>query len=127
MSSTQPATPLIALVEDDPESAVLLQEYLGLRGMDVTLFDTAEDFLASAADGFQGVILDMRLPGMSGDECGEALRRCGYHGPLIGITGNIEDWDEDSLRAVGFNAVLSKPFDPKELVACLQRELARGP
>ena len=111
----------IALVDDDEETTALLKEFLESQGVKVECFRSAEKMLSAAPARFGAIVLDIHLPGMWGSECGAELRGFGYKGPLIAITGNIEDWDPDDLRDLGFDHTLPKPFDPHSLVECVRK------
>ena len=116
--------PLVAIVDDDDETTGILAEFLERRELRTRTFDSAEGIRDCRPQQFDAIILDINLPGMWGTECSYRLRRNGYEGPIIAITGNLEGWDEDDLYDLGFTCVLGKPFDPKELAACVKEHIS---
>jgi DNA-binding response OmpR family regulator len=112
-----PSFPLIAIVDDDLDCATIVSEFLEMENLQTQIFSSAEAILDSGPEQFQAILLDIRLPGMWGSECGFQLRKKGYHGPIIAISGNIDYWDKEDLDDLGFTDYLSKPLDPKKLLA----------
>ena len=54
------------------------------------------------------------------------LRNSGYSGPVIAITGYLEDWDEEDLMDLGFNHIIPKPFEAAAILECLMASLENG-
>jgi two-component system, OmpR family, response regulator QseB len=111
----------ILLVEDDP----ILGEGIatGLRQTDATVdwFRTAEDALAAlATESFSVVVLDIGLPGMSGLQLLEVLRRQGNRTPVLLLTARDTVRDRVHGLNTGADDYLVKPFDLTELSARLQ-------
>lgn len=117
--------PLIGVVEDDDAvrgSIVLLLENNGFR---VQAYESAELFLAYAdLAGFEGLILDVRLPGMSGLELLEQVthRRL----PTIVITGHEDRSSFAEVISEGRVHFLSKPFDPLNFLKVLMNALGHS-
>ena len=100
-------------VVDDDESVLaslrLLIESCGYR---VVTFNSAEDFLHSAREEKPCcLVLDIRLPGMSGFKLQEHLLESQTRIPVIFITGHDRDRIEDEAMRLGAIAYLRKPFD----------------
>jgi CheY-like chemotaxis protein len=114
----------VLMVDDNALSRELVAAVLELLGCDVVTAASAEEGLALADTLPPDVILlDMRLPGMSGSE---ALRVIREHPrlrglPVIAITAHAMHGDEASALRAGFDAYLSKPIDNRRL-----RDLVRG-
>ncbi len=111
----------ILLVEDD----LILGEGIavGLRQIDaiVDWFRTAEDaMVALATERFSVVVLDIGLPGMSGLQLLEALRRQGNRTPVLLLTARDTVRDRVHGLNIGADDYLVKPFDLSELSARLQ-------
>ncbi len=111
----------ILLVEDD----LILGEGIatGLRQTDamVDWFRTAEDALAGlATESFSVVVIDIGLPGMSGLQLLEALRRLGNRTPVLLLTARDTVRDRVHGLNAGADDYLVKPFDLTELSARLQ-------
>ncbi|MBZ0102195.1 MAG: response regulator [Rhodocyclaceae bacterium] len=108
------------------DSLAWLLESQGLR---VAAFAAAEDFLAACGADMAGcIVLDVRMPGMSGLELYERLaaRHCAL--PVIFITGHGDVPMAVSALKKGAVDFIEKPFNDKELLAvigqCLERERA---
>ena len=111
---------VVAIVDDDENLTRLMSEYLQKHGFEVAAFYSAEALLAADTAAYGVIILDIQLPGMWGSECVYQLRNRGYNGPVIAITGFMEQWDEDDLSDLGFNHIFPKPFEPDELIGCVK-------
>ena len=119
--------PLITVVDDDIWVRESLDSLIRSFGMDVRTFASAEEFLDSAhprkAD---CLILDVRLPGMSGIELHKNLlsRRC--NAPVVFITAHASDEVARSKAASEWTiAYLLKPFSDAELLDAVQTALKR--
>ena len=120
---------LVAVVDDDISVRESLSSLIRSVGQEVTVFSSAEEFLSSAhprkAD---CLILDVRLPGMSGIELHHQLlaRRCKV--PVIFITAHASD---DRARSEASSdstvAYLIKPFSEDELLASVDAALKWEP
>src|SRR5215831_10654780 len=85
-----PKTPVaVAVVEDDPHMRRALQRVLRAAGFDASIFVSAEDFLeAGPPPSLRCLVLDVRLPGLSGPELYRRLRRDGAAPPVIFVTAH---------------------------------------
>jgi len=117
----------ILIVEDEPKVGKALSEGLKAEGYEVTLARTGEDgfFLANSRP-FDLVVLDIMLPGRSGIEILQALRKNKLPTPVLLLTA--KDTVDD--RVVGLDAgaddYLIKPFAFPELCARIRALLRRG-
>ena len=119
------ARPRLLYVEDEPAAAQIAVEVLG-ENYRVTHVETGEEALELALRrAFDVMVLDRRLPGMSGTDLLTRIRRAGLATPVLLLTalGTVEDRVE-GLDG-GANDYLVKPFDFAELEARL-RALLRG-
>jgi FixJ family two-component response regulator len=111
----------VYVVDDDASVRDSLALLLGLRGFRSALFASAEDFLAALEPEWKGCLLtDLRLPGISGLELQQELKRRGTALPLVIITGH---GDIAAARAAfKSNAVdfIEKPFDDAALLAAIE-------
>jgi FixJ family two-component response regulator len=117
---------VVFVIDDDASLRRAIQRVLGSVGLQVELFGSAREFLAaSRPDVPSCVVLDVRLPGMSGLDLQRELTSAGIHIPLIFITsyGDIPM----SVRAMKAGAVefLTKPFRDQDLLDAIQRALKR--
>jgi DNA-binding response OmpR family regulator len=122
---TLPASLLI--VDDDRELGQMLTEYLTGEGFQVTLLrDGAEalDRLTEQSPPFDLVILDVMLPSLSGFEVLRRLRHS-LSVPVIMLTAHGADVDRIVGLELGADDYLSKPFNPRELVARVRAVLRR--
>jgi FixJ family two-component response regulator len=118
--------PTVFIIDDDSgvrESIRDLVESVGLRAES---FATAQQFLASERrDSPSCLVLDIRLPGISGLELQHELKKAGVKIPIIFISGHADI--PMSVRAMKFGAVefLTKPFRDQDLLDVIQRALSR--
>jgi FixJ family two-component response regulator len=106
----------LAVVDDDADVRAALNRLLRAMGHQVRLFASAEEF-AGDGDGFDCIILDIRLPGLNGLELREQMRASGRRVPLVFITGDGDYILGDDVPADV--PTLHKPFDEESLVAAL--------
>ena len=120
----------ILLVDDDPAMRELLVGLLEQAGFPTREVASGEEALAAARGGRRPllVILDVRLPGVSGYEVHHELRsRFGDDLPIIFISGErVESLDRTGGLLLGADDYVVKPFAPDELVARVRRLVARS-
>lgn len=115
------SAPLVYIVDDDPSVRRALVRLIRAAGFDVTAFASAQEFLsAPLAERPCCLVLDVRLPGVSGLELQEQLASSGRHLPIIFITGHGDI--PMSVRAMKAGAIdfLVKPFHEKELLEAIR-------
>ena len=117
---TKDEAPLIRIVDDDGALRDALLYMLSQEGWEAAAFPDAESFLRSAAPSAPGVlILDVRMPGMSGIELHRELRRRGFEQPVIFLTAHGDiDMAVEELRHGAFH-FLQKPLDPEKLLSAV--------
>ncbi len=117
---TKDEAPLIRIVDDDGDLRDALLYMLSQEGWEAAAFPDAESFLRSAAPSAPGVlILDVRMPGMSGIELHRELRRRGFEQPVIFLTAHGDiDMAVEELRHGAFH-FLQKPLDPEKLLSAV--------
>ena len=124
MSSTAPAT--VFVIDDDENVRASIQRLLKTVGLHGEVFASAQDLLQrKMPEGPSCLILDIRLPGMSGLEVQRKLVAAGISIPIIFITAHADV--DMAVRAMKLGAVefLTKPFRPQELVDAVQQALQR--
>lgn len=118
--------PRLLLVEDDQRLADLVKVYLSKHGYDVLHHgrgDTAADTILSENPDL--VILDVMLPGKDGFEvCRDVRAR--YHGRILMMTARDEDIDEILGLELGADDYLTKPVEPRRLLARIRALLRRN-
>lgn len=120
------STSRVFIVEDDPSMRAALKNLLRSVGLETEAFASADDFLETEpADGPSCLILDVRLPGLSGLDLQEELVRRNVRLPIIFITGHGDI--PMSVRAIKAGAVefLTKPFRDQDLLDAIHAALAR--
>jgi FixJ family two-component response regulator len=119
-----PTADTVVVVDDDTslrESLASLVRSVGLR---VRVFASAQEFLQSPRpDSAACVVLDVRLPGISGLDCQRRLAEAGSSLPIVFITGHGDI--QMSVQAMKAGAVefLTKPFRDQDLIEAVQRAL----
>jgi FixJ family two-component response regulator len=124
--STLPAD-TVAVVEDDGAMRQAVRRVLEAEGFLTELFETAEAFLASgAASRARCLVLDIRLPGMSGIDLYQHLLSTGNETPTVFVTAH----EDARLRRVvlnGTDSYLLKPFLGEILIQAVTRAIAGRP
>jgi FixJ family two-component response regulator len=118
--------PTVFIVDDDKDMRESLQELLESVGLLSKSFGTAKDFLSSPrSDGPSCLILDVRLPGISGLDLQHELKRGKVSIPIIFLTAHADV--PMSVKAMKSGAVefLTKPFRQQDLLDAVQRSLTR--
>ncbi|MEY3090044.1 MAG: hypothetical protein RL113_360 [Pseudomonadota bacterium] len=114
----------ILMIEDDPEFAELLSEYLAQYDIKVTNFEDPYLGLSAGVKKYDLIILDLTLPGMDGLEvCQELVEK--YDIPIIISSARSDINDKVEGFALGADDYLPKPYDPKEMYARIMSLLRR--
>ncbi|NKQ40975.1 MAG: response regulator transcription factor [Sulfurovum sp.] len=114
----------ILMIEDDPEFAEILSEYLSQFDMKVTNYEDPFLGLSAGVEKYDLIILDLTLPGMDGLEACEELGRK-YNIPIIISSARSDINDKVESLRLGADDYLPKPYDPKELYARILSLLRR--
>lgn len=124
--SSEPV-PLIVIVEDEPELAMLMANYIEEAGMRTHVCHRSQHALRFLSDNFANLLLlDITLPDMSGFDLLEELREKNILVPVIFVTGNsLEDSKVKGLN-MGGDDYVTKPFSYPELVARVRAVLRRA-
>jgi two-component system, LuxR family, response regulator FixJ len=123
--SSKPA-PTAYVVDDDESIRSLWQWLLGSNGIAVQTFATATAFIDAYRRGDAGcLVLDVRLPGMSGPELQSYLRREALEIPIVFVSAHGDV--PTAVNAIKGGAVdfIQKPFDYREALAIVRRALER--
>jgi len=116
---------LISVVDDDESVRESLPDLLHELGFSAEAFPSAEEFLASGhLTQTSCLILDIRMPGMSGPDLQRELKRCGHAIPIIFITAHGDQNDRPRLIEQGAVECLTKPFSETALREALETALA---
>src|SRR5262245_47826831 len=118
--------PIIHVVDDDGSFRTAVARLLQASGYQVALYESARQLLEKPPGMEPGcLLLDVRMPGMSGPELQARLAKIGNTLPIIFLTGHGDI--RMSVRAIkaGAEDFLSKPVSRKTLMEAIQRALAR--
>ena len=110
-------TSTVFVVDDDPEMRALYKKLLQSVNLTVKIFSSGDQFLQEYNPDCPGcLILDIRMPGMSGLELQEKLIELGYQTPIIFVSGYGDV--SMAVRAMANGAIdfMEKPFRPQELI-----------
>jgi DNA-binding response OmpR family regulator len=116
----------VLLVDDDRELCQMLTEYLEAEHFEVTsVHDGADALAALKINPFEILILDVMLPNVGGFD---VLRKLGavHETPILMLTARGDDVDRIVGLELGADDYLSKPFNPRELVARMRAILRRA-
>jgi DNA-binding response OmpR family regulator len=117
----------LLVVDDEPEITSLVEEHFGSLGWDVDVaHDGAPALVQAAARRPDVVLLDVTMPGVSGDEVLDRLRAIDRTVPIVMLTGNAdEELARAFLRRGAFDYV-AKPFQLGQLESVVSAALAFG-
>ena len=117
----------ILVVEDSPEVREVLRRVLGGAGFAIETAADGDSGLSMALDGQPDlVVLDVGLPGRSGFDVAQELRRRGFRSPVLILTARDTPTDKIIGLDAGADDYLAKPFDTGELVARVKALLRRS-
>ena len=122
------SAPRILVVEDEPDIAALIAYQLTREGFRVETAATGTDAMASVNRAVPDLlVLDLMLPGMSGDEVLDVLRKepATQSTPVLILTAKKQQEDRIRGLELGADDYLTKPFSPRELVLRVHAILRR--
>lgn len=112
--------PLLSVVDDDESVRESLPDLLGEFGFTVRSFSSAEEFLSSdIVARTKCLILDVAMPGMTGLELQQELKRRGQEVPIIFITAQKDELIRERALKQGAVKFLHKPFSDTALLEAL--------
>jgi DNA-binding response OmpR family regulator len=122
---SDPAGPLVLVVEDEPEISALLRDFLEASGFRVVLAGDAEEATEALPLAPDCVLLDVMLPGRSGFELCREIRATSEL-PILFLSAR--DGDAEKIRGLGLGAddYIVKSATPAEVVARVQAVLRRS-
>ena len=119
--------PLVSVIDDDESVRESLPHLLKGFGFAVLAFSSAEEFLASdQISQSKSLVVDITMPGMSGPDLLEELKRLGWETPVIFITAQRDEKVRSQVLEQGAIACLFKPFSGKALRAAIDSALGNG-
>jgi FixJ family two-component response regulator len=117
----------VLIVDDDAPVRKALRRLVQAAGYDAEVFTVADEYLErEPVEPPACLVLDMRMPGMSGLELQRVIAGTARSLPIVFITGHADQADRARALAVGAVAVLYKPLDDGVLIDAIERGLARS-
>lgn len=115
----------ILIVDDEQDLCEILHVNLVAEGYEAEVANSAQEALRKNVRGFDLLVIDVMMPGMSGFDMARQIRTLGIATPIIFLTAR--DAEEDKLEGfeVGADDYISKPFSVRELMARVRAVLAR--
>ena len=119
--------PLVSVIDDDESVRESLPHLLKGFGFTVRAFSSAEEYLASdLTSQSRCLILDITMPGMSGPDLLEELKRLGVETPVVFITAQKDEELRSQVLEQGAIACLFKPFSGAALRAAIDAALGNN-
>lgn len=110
----------ILVVEDDMDTHNLIKNVLEKERYEViSAYSGTEAILLSEKNSIDLILLDLMLPGLSGEEVIERIKNI----PIIVISAKISSEDKVNVLTIGANDYITKPFDTNELLARIKVQL----
>jgi len=120
------ATTVVFVVDDDPSVRKSLTRLIAAAGYAVETFASAHEFLQRApAMGPCCLVLDVRMPGITGLELQKMLAQAIHRIPIIFITGHGDVSMSVTAMKAGAHDFLTKPFAGKDLLGAIERAVAK--
>lgn len=117
----------VLLAEDNPINALLARTLLEREGCKVDRVADGEQAVAAAVAGaYDLILMDLRMPGLSGVEAARALRAKGVAAPIVALTADAFDEDRRACLAAGMDDFLVKPLTQEALRDALKRWTTSG-
>lgn len=110
---------IVHVVDDDAAVRESLEALLLVAGFEVVTHDSAEAFLERVPAPEGCLLLDLNMPGMSGLELLEKLRREGDETPVVILTANRDARVRERARELGVAGFLTKPVTEAALIAAI--------
>ncbi len=121
-------TPVILAVDDDENILTVLEARLESAGYETLPADCAETALEMLADNRVDLIIsDVKMPGMGGQGLLEEVLRSWPHIPIIMLTAHGTIPDAVNSIQTGAADYMTKPFDGRDLLKCIEKNLATAP
>jgi FixJ family two-component response regulator len=119
---------VVHIVDDDEAFRISTYRLLRASGYAVETYDSAERLLQQLPDDASPscILLDIRIPGLSGPELQERLSALGFYLPIIFLTGHADIRTTVRVMKAGADDLLTKPVAKSELIGAIERAIARS-
>ena len=118
--------PLVLVVDDEPSVRKSLTRLLASSGYTVEAFASAREFLAREPHpGPCCLVLDVRMPGLSGIQLQELLAATGRRMSIVFVSGHADVRTSVKAMKAGAVDLLTKPVDAHDLIAAIQRAVTK--
>ncbi len=119
--------PIVYVVDDEPAVSISLKRLLRTVGLEARTYASAQEFLRSDRPDAPGcLILDVRLPGLSGLDLQQELTAAKIDLPVIFVTGHGDIPMSVQAMKAGAVEFLTKPFREQDLLAAIQRGIEQN-
>src|ERR1700704_1313162 len=119
--------PVVFVIDDDASMRGAISRLLDAVGIDVQTFSSAQEFLnGELADRPGCLVLDVRLPGLSGLDLQKEMAARGIHYPIIFVTGHGDIPMSVQAMKAGAVEFLTKPFRDQDLLDAITPAIARA-
>ena len=116
----------VYIIDDDPSARRGLTRLVRAAGLNSQSFASAADFLDSGVQGGPGcIVLDFRMPEMTGSELQEHLGKADYCMPIIFLSGHADVPTAAQVMKKGAVDFLTKPVDKDDLLEAIRLSLAK--
>lgn len=117
--------PVICIIDDDQSVRDATESLVRSLGYKAATFASAEEYLQSERlRDASCLIIDLRMPGMSGAELQDVLMADGYTTPIIFMTASRDERVRARVLDAGACGFLRKPLDDQRLIDCLKKALS---
>jgi FixJ family two-component response regulator len=119
---------IVHIVDDDESFLVSIGRLLRASGYVVETYESAEQLLRKLPNDTDPscILLDIRIPGLSGPELQDQLSALGSHLPIIFLTGHADVSTTVKVMKAGADDLLTKPVTKDDLIAAIERAIARS-
>lgn len=117
-------TPVVYLVDDDSHVRSAISGAIRNHGYNVKSFNSAEAFLDQKIEIYSCLVLDVRMPGMTGFQLQQRLSSLSVSPPIIFLTGYADVTLAVSAMKLGAVDLLTKPVRTEDLIAAVQHALS---
>ena len=119
--------PIIFVVDDDAAVRTAIRRLLLSLHLPVKMFSSAEHFLSQTKPGTRGcLVLDLRLPGMTGLQLQQRLVNEEWKLPTIIVTAHDDEATRDTALRLGAVSYIVKPFDRQQFLTSVHAAVARS-